>query len=153
MKNSKIKTAVAEEPKQTPDNVFVFPTIRGRSRHSEIRAFLSGLLDRHDECPAVAVATVAVREDGSVSISAKGIDADTADDLLVGTRQLARRIETSKSHYPPAATRQRGGISLLAISSTAFAAASYLNAAAWLDVVLVLAAQASAILLTTPTRR
>ncbi|WP_336817506.1 hypothetical protein [Burkholderia gladioli] len=152
MKNSKTKTAVAEEPKQTHDNVFVFPTIRGRSRHREIHAFLSDLLDRHDETPAVAVASVAVREDGSVSISAKGVDADTADDLLAGARRLASRIEASKSHYP-AARHQRGGISLLAISSTAFAIASYLNVAAWIDVLLVLGAQASAILLTAPPRR
>ncbi|MGY4831998.1 hypothetical protein [Burkholderia pyrrocinia] len=153
MKTSKITASAAEEAKQTPDNVYVLPTIRRRSRHSAIRAFLNGLVNRHDECPAVAVASVVVREDGTVSISAKGIDPDTADDVLAGAHQLARRIETSRSRYALPTTRQRGGISLLALSATTFAIASYLNVAAWLDVVLVLAAQAAALLLTTPHRR
>ncbi|WP_157655067.1 hypothetical protein [Burkholderia ubonensis] len=153
MMTSKIRTNAAEAAKRAPNNVYALPTIRRRARHNAIRAFLNGLIDRHNEHPAVAAASVFLREDGTVSISAKGVDPDTADEVLAGVHQLARRIEASKPHYQTPANRQRGGVSLLILAATGFSLASYLNATAWLDVVLVLAAQASALLLTKPPRR
>ncbi|KWC46658.1 hypothetical protein WL80_07445 [Burkholderia ubonensis] len=114
---------------------------------------MHGLIDRHNECPAVAAASVFLREDGTVSISAKGVDLDTADDVLTGVHQLAKRIEASKPHHQTTANRQRGSASLLILTAAGFSLASYFNATAWLDAVLVLAAQASALLLTKSPRR
>jgi len=150
---SKIRTSVVADPKRAPNNVYALPTIRRRARHDAIRAFLIGLIDRHNEHPAVAAASVLLREDGTVSISAKGVDPDTADDVLAGVHQLATRIEASKPQFLTPANRQRGSVNLLILAAASFSLASHFNVNAWLDAVLVLAAQASVLLLTKPPRR
>lgn len=138
----------SEGPERAADNVYELPTIRRRTRQTTIRAFLHDLIARHDRSPAVAAAAVLLREDGTISISAKGVDADTAEDVLAGVHQLAERLEYARNQHPPRFVRQRGTASILATATIGLAAAAYLNTSAWLDAALVLTCHAATLLFT-----
>lgn len=76
-------------------NIYRFPTqvLRAR-RHQSIRNTVVAQFDIRQP-PAVATATIVVRDDGSVSTCAKGCEADTAQLLARGLKRLARRIESA----------------------------------------------------------
>ncbi|CAN2526408.1 MULTISPECIES: hypothetical protein [pseudomallei group] len=150
---NKTTKPASEGPKRETDNVYELPTIRRRTRQAAIRAFLRDLVARHDRSPAVAAAAVLLREDGTIAISAKGVDADTAEDVLAGAHQLAERIEYARNQRSHRLARQRGTASILATATIGIAAAAYLNTSAWLDAALVLTCHAATLLLTPRNSR
>lgn len=133
-------------------NVYVLPSIHRRARHNAVRNFLNDLLEQHNYSPAVAAAAIMLAEDGSVSVSGKGIDPDTSADMLAGALRLARRIELTITPRDAPSERQRGSISFVTLPTIGFSLATYLNGEAWLDALLVLIAQAATLLITTKAK-
>jgi hypothetical protein len=125
-------------------NVYPFPANERNAlttRHKAIREHLANLTGQHDRDPAVAVATVLLRADGTVAITAKGIDPEVAAQIADELDDLSNTIRAHAHRPKRAGSLQRGFIRLLPATSISFLAATYVNTIAWLDVALMLSSQ------------
>ncbi|MDN7856576.1 hypothetical protein QZM81_12225 [Burkholderia cepacia] len=131
----------SERPKSSADNVYHLSNHDLNLRHRAIREHLRDQLARHAEESIVAIACVTMQADGAVSISAKGIEADLADDMLDGLGLLSARIRHHTKGKPKPGGRQRGHAAVALMAAIALLALAYVNEIPWLDCATVLAAQ------------
>ncbi|AOJ24314.1 hypothetical protein WJ12_05415 [Burkholderia seminalis] len=82
-----------------------------------------------------------MQADGTISISAKGIEADLADDMLDGLGHLSARIRHHTKGKPKPGGRQRGYAVIGLMAAVALLAFAYVNEIPWLDCATVLAGQ------------
>lgn len=82
-----------------------------------------------------------MQADGTISISAKGIEADLADDMLDGLGHLSARIRHHTKGKPKPGDRQRGYAAVGLMVAVALLAFAYVNEIPWLDCATVLAGQ------------
>ncbi|MBU9643655.1 hypothetical protein KTF36_17535 [Burkholderia gladioli] len=132
-------TPHSERPENTADNVYQLTPHSQLIRHRAIREHLQQQISRHAEESIVAIASVTMQADGTVSISAKGIETDLADEMLDGLNLLSARIRHHTRVRTPS-NRQRGSIALSVVTTVALTACAYVNAIPWIDSTLVLAA-------------
>ncbi|WGS43097.1 hypothetical protein LFL97_06100 [Burkholderia sp. JSH-S8] len=104
---------------------------------------------RHAEDSIIAIACVSMQADGTISISAKGIEPDLADEMLNGLSHLSARIRHHTKGKPKPRPRQNGNIALGVMTAIALTTCAYINAIPWIDSTLVLAAHFLASLTTT----
>lgn len=133
----------SERPENTADNVYHLSNHDLNPRHRAIREHLRDQLARHAEESIVAIACVTMQADGTISISAKGIEADLADDMLDGLGHLSARIRHHTKPKPKSkpGSRQRGCAAVALLAAMALLAFAYINEIAWLDCATVLASQ------------
>lgn len=112
---------------------------------------LRSIENRHS--PAIAYAGVALALDGTVTLTAHGIEPEFASAIASGLLTLSERIQAHDSPSPRPSNSPSGRADMSFLLSLAFAAATYINAAPWLDSALVLAAQATAHWLASRGRR
>lgn len=133
-----------EDRESEAGNVYAFPSHESNSsttRHKAIREHLVYLTGQHDRNPAIAAATVLLRADGTVSVTAKGIDPEVAAQIADELDDLSNVIRAHAYRSKRASSFQRGFIRLLPATSISFLAATYVNTIAWLDVALMLGSQ------------
>lgn len=111
------------------------------TRHKAIREYLFNLTAQHDRNPAIAAATLLLRADGQVTVTAKGIDPDVAAQIADELDGLSDIIRAHAIRPRRAGSFQQGFIRLLPVTSICFLAATYINTIAWLDVALMLCSQ------------
>lgn len=131
----------SERPKSSADNVYHLSNHDLNLRHRAIREHLRDQLARHTEESIVAIACVTMQADGTISISAKGIEADLADDMLDGLGHLSARIRHHTKGKPRPGSRQRGYAAVALMAAIALLAFAYFNEIPWLDCATVLAGQ------------
>ncbi|WP_257827339.1 hypothetical protein [Burkholderia glumae] len=131
----------SERPKSSADNVYHLSNHDLNLRHRAIREHLRDQLARHAEESIVAIACVTMQADGTISISAKGIEADLADDMLDGLGHLSARIRHHTKGKPKPGGRQRGYAAVALMAAIALLAFAYVNEIPWLDCATVLAGQ------------
>jgi hypothetical protein len=140
MKNHAAKQH-SERPESSADNVYHLPTHDLNLRHRAIREHLRDQLARHAEESIVAIACVTMQADGTINISAKGIEPDLADDMLDGLGHLSARIRHHTKGKPKPGNRQRGYAAVGLMAAIALLGFAYVNDIPWLDCVTVLAGQ------------
>jgi len=125
-------------------NVYPFQSYEGdalATRRKTIREYLCDRIEEHDRDPAIAAATVLLHADGTVSVTAKGIDPAVAAQIADELDDLSATIRAHACRSKRAGSLQRGFIRLLPATSISFLAATYINTIAWLDVALMLCSQ------------
>ncbi|MDP9587185.1 hypothetical protein [Burkholderia ambifaria] len=140
MKNHAAKQH-SERPKSSADNVYHLSNHDLNLRHRAIREHLRDQLARHAEESIVAIACVTMQADGTISISAKGIEADLADDMLDGLGHLSARIRHHTKGRSKLGNRQRGYAAVGLMAAIALLGFAYVNEIPWLDCATVLAGQ------------
>ncbi len=133
-----------EDRESEAGNVYPFPSHESNAlttRHKAIREHLVNLTGQHDRDPAIAAATVLLRADGTVGVTAKGIDPEVAAQIADELDDLSNIIRTHAYRSKRSGSLQRGFIRLLPATSISFLAATYINTIAWLDVALMLCSQ------------
>ena len=109
-------------------------------RQQAIREHLMSLACMDGEQSAIASACALLQKDGTLLITAKGIDADVALRMADGLDRLSAAVR-SHAIKPTQSSRQRGiGTTTLAIA-IGFMAATFINEVPWIDAALILAAQ------------
>lgn len=108
-------------------------------RVDEIRAHLLRLASRHEEEQAIAFAMAFIQADGSLRLSAKGVDPDIATQLHKGLETLSVAVRDHAHHAT--SPRRHLRLSGIAITAIPLSIATYLNDYAWLDVALMLLGQ------------
>jgi len=103
---------------------------------------------REGEESAIACASALLQEDGTVHISAKGIDPDIATRIADALDVLSEAVRCHALKTPQH-TRQRGSGTVSLSIIIGFMAAAFLNQIAWIDAALILGAQLIAIRLAT----
>ena len=83
----------SERPESSADNVYHLSNHDLNLRHRAIREHLRDQLARHAEESIVAIACVTMQADGTISISAKGIEAE-------GLRAAAQRCGEVRNKDP-----------------------------------------------------
>ncbi|WP_334046002.1 hypothetical protein [Burkholderia cepacia] len=131
----------SERPENTADNVYHLSNHDLNLRHRAIREHLRDQLARHAEESIVAIACVTMQADGTVNISAKGIEADLADDMLDGLGHLSARIRHHTKGKTKLGSRQGGYAAVGLMAAIALLAFAYVNETPWLDCITVLAGQ------------
>lgn len=92
---------------------------------------------------AVAVAIVLLRPDGTLDLSATGVDLEYTGLIATALEQLASSLRRRRA-VRKSKTRDHGFGSLYLIAAIGFMAATYINEYAWLDAALSLFAQLAA---------
>jgi hypothetical protein len=131
-------------------NVYPFPSHESNAlttRNKAIREYLVNLREQHDRKPAIAGATVLLHADGTVRVTAKGIDPEVASQIADELDDLSDIIRSHATRSRRARSLQRGFFRLLPAISMSFLTATYINTIAWLDVALMLGSQLSVIAL------
>lgn len=107
-------------------------------RHEAIHNHLVNLPSKPGAGSAVAVACVLLFADGTLDVSARGIEPIIAEQMAAGMETLANAIRWHGNRPPKSASPiQRGAVSVAMLISMAFAFAAYVNPVDWLDAVLV----------------
>lgn len=88
----------------------------------------------------IAAAAAFVSADGEIELSIIGVEPELASDLADGLDRLADRLRAHERRTRRNG-RQDGRIFLPALAALPFAALTYINDIAWLDAVLIIAAQ------------
>ncbi|WP_143136332.1 hypothetical protein [Burkholderia ubonensis] len=143
-------TPHSERPESNADNVYHLTTHGRNLRQQAIREYLREQMTRHAEDSIIAIASVSMQTDGTINISAKGIEPDLADEMLDGLSHLSARIRHHTKGKPKPRSRQHGNVALGVMTAIALTACAYINAIPWIDSTLVLAAH---ILATLSKRR
>ena len=91
--------------------------------------------------PAIAYASVLLSQDGTITVSASGIEPEFAPAIDAALDRLRRQIQEHGTRRMTAQKGRRGSAQLATILSIAFMAATYVNGIAWLDAAMSLAAQ------------
>ncbi|NIF80157.1 hypothetical protein F3J20_22645 [Paraburkholderia sp. Cy-641] len=113
-------------------------------RRTSVRKFLLDHLDDPVAAP-IAAALASLRSDGSVDMVIADVEPEFADALADGLEAIAQRLRKHATHRDGhRSTSGRSRLELLL--PVALASASYVNNAAWLDAVIVIAAHLSAFL-------
>ena len=99
--------------------------------------------------PAIATATAWLDGQGTIGVAVACIEPEMAPTFAHELRQLANEIEQHQRTRQKL-SRLRGSVTLMALSMTGFACATYINEVAWIDVVLSCTAQAVALYFTRP---
>jgi hypothetical protein len=89
----------------------------------------------------VATAFVSIHSDGSVRTFCGGIEQEMAETFAVELENLAKTIR-AHGRKPAKNSRQRGSAALTFVTTVAFCLATYVNETAWIDAILMFAAQA-----------
>lgn len=113
------------------------------ARSSNVRTALSDALERLTS-PAIAYAAVLLSEDGTITLSAAGVEPEFTPALESALAQLQGTVRSHGKRHRKRPKGHSGFSSLLPLLSTAFLAATYVNDIALLDVALCLAAQLTA---------
>lgn len=103
--------------------------------------------------PAIAYAAILLSEDGSITLSASGIEPEFAPAISSALASLRDRITSHATHYPVQPRSYGGFARLLPLVSMAFMAATYINQIAWIDAALSIASQFTVGYLLSRTRR
>ncbi|CAJ4633423.1 Uncharacterised protein [Burkholderia pseudomallei] len=129
----------SERPENSADNIYHFHSLGRSARHLAIRKYLCDLVDRHDRESVIAVACVFIQADGTIDVSAKGVDFDLADNVLDGLGHLSARIRHHTKTHRASHHRQRGSITIGLLAAITLSVCAYLNMTPWLDSAIVLA--------------
>lgn len=117
------------------------------ARQAQVFHHLRSLSSTFDRC-GVAVAVAVLMRDGSMDLSAVGVEPEYAGLITSGLDRLSRALRAQRDASK--AKRWRGSISLSLATCIGFIAATYLNNVAWLDALLMLLSQLSAVYLCRP---
>jgi len=91
--------------------------------------------------PAIAYASVLLSRDGSITLSASGVEPEFAPAIGSALLALRDRINSHAASHRPRPRGYGGFANLMPVISIAFMAATYLNEVAWVDAALSFAAQ------------
>lgn len=91
--------------------------------------------------PAIAYAAILLSEDGSITLSANGIEPEFAPAISSALASLRDRITSYATHSPSRPRSYSGFARLAPLISMAFMAATYINQVAWIDAALSIASQ------------
>ena len=136
-------TRKKKEERGSPSNVVALQTTTETNRihrQATIRKHLLSLAEREAGNSAIATAAVLLKPDGTIQLTACGIEPDVADQLADAMQQLTDEI---RAHGARSGIRrgQLGSVGITLALTIGFTAADFFNQIAWLDAILMLAAQ------------
>ncbi|MFL9960446.1 hypothetical protein PQR02_04780 [Paraburkholderia sediminicola] len=122
-------------------------------RQASIRKHLLSLAEREARNSAIASASALLKPDGTIQLTACGIEPDVADQIADALQQLTDAVRAHGAPPTTARRGQRGVIGITLALMIGFMAADFFNQIAWLDAVLMLAAQLIAAALASRSAR
>lgn len=117
------------------------PLATKQARHRAIQIHLSSVAQDTSKPPPIASALALVRSDGTVDVWARGVEREIAASLANSLDDLSKSLQTYARPKAISPWVQRLGCSALL---AALASATFVNERAWLDVALMLVADAVA---------